>query len=234
MKIAAIIPAGGAGIRMGQKIPKPYLSFASAPIVVHTLRVFQESDLIDDIFLVVQEKDKAYVEEDVIHPYSLNKVRAIIPGGKERQDSTHNALPFLQSDHEIVVIHDGVRPLIEQALLERTIDAAIKDGAAIPGVPVKDTVKRVLPSGEVDMTIDRENLYLIQTPQAFRKEILAKAYEMAYKEQFYGTDDASLVERLGIPVKVIRGSYENIKITTPDDLLLAEYFVQNRRKQGIK
>ncbi len=234
MKIAAIIPAGGAGIRMGQKIPKPYLSFASAPIVVHTLRVFQESDLIDDIFLVVQEKDKAYVEEDVIHPYSLNKVRAIIPGGKERQDSIHNALPFLQSDHEIVVIHDGVRPLIEQALLERTIDTAIKDGAAITGLPVKDTVKRVLPSGEVDMTIDRENLYLIQTPQAFRKEILAKAYEMAYKEQFYGTDDASLVERLGIPVKVIRGSYENIKITTPDDLLLAEYFVQNRRKQGIK
>jgi len=234
MKIAAIIPAGGAGIRMGQKIPKPYLSFASAPIVVHTLRIFQESDLIDDILLVVQEKDRAYVQENVIHPYSLRKVRAVIPGGEQRQDSIHHALPFLQSDHEIVVIHDGVRPLIEQALLERTIDTAIKDGAAIPGVPVKDTVKRVHPSGEVDMTIDRENLYLIQTPQAFRKEILAKAYEMAYKEQFYGTDDASLVERLGIPVKVIRGSYENIKITTPDDLLLAEYFVQNRRKQGIK
>jgi len=234
MKIAAIIPAGGAGIRMGQKIPKPYLSIASAPILVHTLRVFQESDLIDDIFLVVQEKDKAYVEKDVIHPYSLNKVRAIIPGGKERQDSIHHALPFLHSDHEIIVIHDGVRPLIDQDMLERTIDAAVKEGAVITGVPVKDTVKMINPSGKVDITLDREKLYLIQTPQAFRKEILARAYEMAYKEHFYGTDDASLVERLGIPVKVIRGSYENIKITTQEDLLLAEFFVQSRKKQGVK
>ena len=219
---------------MGQGVPKPYLCIDSIPIVVHTLRVFQESALIDDIFLVVQEKDRAWVRQDVILPYGLSKVRAIVPGGKERQDSIHHALPFLHPDHEIVVIHDGVRPLIDRDLLERTIGAAVKGGAVVTGVPVKDTVKRIHPSGEVDVTVDRERLYLVQTPQAFRKEILAKAYEMAYKEQFYGTDDASLVERLGIPVKVIRGSYENIKITTPDDLLLAEYFVQNRRKQGIK
>jgi len=234
MKIAAIVPAGGAGIRMGQKIPKPYLPIASTPIVVYTLRVFQEMDWIDDIFLVVQEKDKAYAQKEVVDSYSLNKVRAVITGGKERQDSIHNALSFLQPDHEIIVIHDGVRPLIDRDILERTIKAAMKYGAAITGVPVKDTVKRVYSSGEVDITIDRENLYLVQTPQAFRKEILVKAYEMAYKDHFYGTDDASLVERLGMPVKVIRGSYENIKITTPEDLFLAEYFVQSRKTQGVK
>ena len=229
MKIAAIIPAGGSGLRMGYKIPKTYLTFDYLPIIVHTLRVFQDSDLIDDVYLVVQESDKKFAQEEIVENYAMSKVRDLVSSGKERQDSVNNALPYLKPEHEMVVIHDGVRPFLENAILERTIRVAINEGAAVAGMPVKDTIKVSNHVGYIEKTIDRENLFLIQTPQVFKKELIVKAYEVAYQDQFYGTDDSSLVERLGIPVKLVEGSYENIKITTPEDLRLAEFIAQRRK-----
>lgn len=229
MKIAAIIPAAGSGLRMGYKIPKTYLTFDSMPIIVHTLRLFQDSDLIDDVYLVIQEKDKEYAQQEVVEKFLLTKVRAIIGGGKERQDSIKNALSYLRPEHEFVVIHDGARPLVGKEILEKTIQIGIEEGAAITGVPVQDTVKSLNKHGMIKKTIARKNLFLIQTPQVFKKEMIVEAYKAAYQAQYYGTDDSSLVERIGIPVKMVEGSYENIKITTPEDLMLAEFIAQRRK-----
>ena len=232
-KIAAIIPASGVGVRMGQKTAKPYLLLDSMPILVHTLRIFEESPLIDAILLVVQNNDRAYVLNDIILPFGFTKVTDIISGGEMRQDSIRNALPSLANNHCLVVVHDGVRPLMEHHILEQVIEAAQHTGAAVVGVPVKDTCKTIDTSFFVQQTINRHGLYQIQTPQVFKKEILLTAYQEAYQNGFYGTDDASLVERMGLPVKVIAGSYENIKITTPDDLFQAESIVRRRKPQRI-
>jgi len=232
MKIAAIIPAGGSGLRMGYSIPKTYLTFDSVPIIVHTLRIFQDSSLVDDVYLVVQENDREYAKNEIVEKYALKKVKKIIAGGKERQDSVNQALSCLTDEHEFVVIHDGIRPLLEKELLETTIHVAIKEDAAITGVPVKDTVKSINKHGTIKKTIDRRNLFLIQTPQVFKKDVIVEAYLNAYRDRYYGTDDSSLVERLGIPVKMVEGNYENIKITTPDDLILAELIAQKRKSHS--
>jgi len=231
--IAAIIPASGTGVRMEQKTAKPYLLLDSIPILVHTLRVFEALPLIDAIILVVRDNDRIYVRNDIILPFAFTKVTDIVSGGEMRQDSIRNALPSLTSDHSLVVIHDGVRPLVKHHLLEQVIEAAKNTGAAVVGVPVKDTCKTIDTDFFVRQTINRHSLYQIQTPQAFKKEILLAAYQEADKNGFYGTDDASLVERMGLPVRVVAGSYENIKITTPDDLLQAEIIVGRRKSPRI-
>ncbi len=207
---------------MGSEIPKPYLPLQSVPILVHTLRLFQHAEIIRDIYLVVREEERAYAERRIIVPYALDKVREIVVGGRERQDSIFNALRCIRDDHDIVLVHDGVRPMLTEDLLCRIIEVASKEGAATAGLPVKDTIKEVNDTAEIERTLDRRKLYMIQTPQAFRREIIVAAYNQAYRDNFYGTDDASLVERMNIPVKVIMGNYENIKITTPEDLLFAE------------
>ena len=232
-KIAAIIPASGTGVRMGQRIAKPYLLMDSIPILVHTLRVFEESPLIDAIILVVRNNDKTNVHDDIILPFGFTKVTNIVSGGEMRQDSIRNALPFLADNHCLVVVHDGVRPLVEHHILEQVIEAAQRTGAAIVGVPVKDTCKTIDTNFFVQKTINRHGLYQIQTPQVFKKEILLAAYQEAYQNGFYGTDDASLVEQMGLPIKVVTGSYENIKITTPDDLYRAEFIVRERKLKRI-
>jgi len=231
---AAIIPASGSGVRMGQKTAKPYLAVDSIPVIAHTLRVFEESPFIDAVLLVVHDQDRKYVRDSIILPFGFAKVTDVISGGIMRQDSINNALPFLADDCSMVVVHDGVRPLVEHNILEEVIEAARRTGAAVTGVPVKDTCKTIDADFFVQQTVDRRNLYQIQTPQAFKKEILLAAYKDAYENDFYGTDDASLVERMGLPVKVVAGSYENIKITTPDDLLQAELIVGKRKSPGSK
>ncbi|MBN1546526.1 MAG: 2-C-methyl-D-erythritol 4-phosphate cytidylyltransferase [Syntrophaceae bacterium] len=228
MKIVAIIPAGGLGLRMGSNTPKPYLILQDRPVILHTLQLFQEAEIINDIYLVVHEPDIQYVEQQIVKKYALDKVKEIVAGGAERQDSVYQGIQKLRAEHEIIVVHDGVRPLLDVALLERTIATAKEEGAAITAVPVKDTIKSVDNRGMVEMTLDRSRLYHVQTPQAFKREIIMKAYDKAYQDDFYGTDDASLVERLGMPVKIVMGSYENIKLTTPEDLLYAEKILKLR------
>jgi len=225
-KVVAIIPAGGSGRRMRSQSPKQYLLINGKPVLVHTLLKLQKISLIDDILVVVPEKDILFVRENIKKPYQLNKIRDVIAGGRERQDSVGNGLTGVGEDYDIVVIHDGVRPFVTEEVLSRVIDAALHYGAAIAGMPAKDTVKEVHSDGSISRTLDRETIWLAQTPQAFQRRIIQEAYHNAAYDGYYGTDDASLVERLGIPVKMILGNYANIKITTPDDLVLAEALME--------
>jgi 2-C-methyl-D-erythritol 4-phosphate cytidylyltransferase len=229
MKRVAIIPAGGAGRRMGGEISKQYLLLAGIPILAHTLGAFQRSPIVDEIILVVPEGDIVEVRKSVVEKYNLSRVRLVIAGGKERQDSVNNALAHVGDKHRVVIIHDGVRPFITGDLIERAVAAAEMYGAASTGLPVLDTVKQVDPSGRIVKTVPREGLWLTQTPQAFRREVILAAYERALADRFYGTDDASLVERTGIPVRMIQGDRENIKVTTPGDLLYGEKIICGRR-----
>jgi 2-C-methyl-D-erythritol 4-phosphate cytidylyltransferase len=220
MKTLAIIPAGGAGRRMGGDVPKQFLPLAGIPVLVHTLRAFQRSPIIDEIFLAVPEGDMTAVRHDIVEEHGLSKVISVLVGGAERQDSVANALMQVRDDHGIVLIHDGVRPFVTGELIRRVVAAAGEHGAAVVGVPVRDTVKSVSAAGVVVKTVEREGLWLTQTPQAFRRELICAAYEKAEQDGFSGTDDASLVERMGGAVRMIPGDHDNIKITIPDDLAL--------------
>jgi 2-C-methyl-D-erythritol 4-phosphate cytidylyltransferase len=226
MKTVVIIPAAGTGRRMGGEIPKQYLSLAGIPILVHTLSAFQRSPLVDEILLVVPGEDVAEVRRDVVERYDFSRVSLVIAGGSERQDSVRNALVYVRDEHEIVLVHDGVRPFVTGALIERAVAGARAFGAVTVGVPVRDTVKAVDAAGRVVKTVLREGLWLTQTPQAFRREVILAAYERAAADGFYGTDDASLVERMGIPVRMIPGDADNIKVTTPEDLERGEKMIR--------
>jgi 2-C-methyl-D-erythritol 4-phosphate cytidylyltransferase len=222
MRTVAIIPAAGSGNRMNRDVSKQYLALAGKPILVYTLEVFEAFPLVDALLVVVPSQDMELVRTDILAPWNLKKVAGIIPGGKERQDSVRAGIEALDADTEIVVIHDAVRPFISAGLIESCIRAAAEEGASTVGVPLKDTVKEVAADGRVMRTCDRSLLWLTQTPQAFRRDIIENAHRAAVRDNFRGTDDASLVERLGISVRMIRGDYGNIKITTPEDLLVAE------------
>jgi 2-C-methyl-D-erythritol 4-phosphate cytidylyltransferase len=226
MKTVVIIPAAGTGRRMGGEIPKQYLSLAGIPILVHTLSAFQRSPLVDEILLVVPGEDVAEVRRDVVERYDFSRVSLVIAGGRERQDSVRNALVYVRDEHEIILVHDGVRPFVTGALIERAVAGARAFGAVTVGVPVRDTVKAVDAAGRVVKTVLREGLWLTQTPQAFRREVILAAYERAAADGFCGTDDASLVERIGIPVRMIPGDADNIKVTTPEDLERGEKMIR--------
>ncbi|MBU2054583.1 MAG: 2-C-methyl-D-erythritol 4-phosphate cytidylyltransferase [Proteobacteria bacterium] len=238
MKTVAIIPAGGAGQRMGGRIPKQYLPLGGIPVLVRTLQVFQKSPLIDEIFLVAPEGDIPEVREAVAGKRGFSKVSVVVAGGAERQDSVRNALAHLREEHGIVLVHDAVRPFVSEELIRCVVDAAEADGAATVGVPVKDTVKEVHPAGWVIKTVTREGLWLTHTPQAFRKPIILAAHERAKKDGFHGTDDASLVERMGGAVRMVPGDCDNIKVTTPEDLALGEVIIRRLflncgRQEGV-
>jgi 2-C-methyl-D-erythritol 4-phosphate cytidylyltransferase len=222
MRTVAIVPAAGSGNRMGRDVSKQYLSLGGRPLLVHTLKVFEECSLVDGLLVVVPPQDIEFVRNTVLAPWNLKKVAGVIPGGKERQDSVRAGIGALDRETGLVVIHDAVRPFITVGLIENCIRAAVEEGAATVGVPVKDTVKEVAPDGRVMRTCDRTLLWLTQTPQAFRRDIIENAHIAAARDGFRGTDDTSLVERLGIAVRMIRGDYGNIKITTPEDLVIAE------------
>jgi len=226
MKTVTIIPAGGTGRRMGREIPKQYLLLAGIPILAHTLSAFQRSPLVDEIILAIPEGDIAEVRRVVVERYGFSRVRLVLAGGRERQDSVKNALAHVCDEHGVIVIHDGVRPFVTGDLIERAVAGAKQYGAVSTGVPVRDTVKEVDEAGRVVKTVPREGLWLTQTPQAFRREVILAAYERAAADGFYGTDDASLVERTGIPVRMIPGDKDNIKVTTPEDLVQGEMMIR--------
>ena len=222
LKTIAIIPAGGAGRRMQGSVSKQYLLLGTLPIYVHTLARFQKSEAIDAIYLVVPPEDVDDVQASVVQRYGFTKIVKVLPGGKERQDSVGNGIDALDDDVDVIVIHDAVRPFISDALIRQAALEAAASGAAVVAVPVKDTVKICDEENRITQTPDRNRIWLAQTPQAFRREILVEAYETARKDAFYATDDACLVERIGVGVRVIPGTYDNIKITTPEDLIMAE------------
>lgn len=226
----AIVVSAGKGLRMGSKIKKQYLCLDGIPILSRTLMAFDKTDLTHDIILVVPKEDEAYCKTHILDPYGFKKKIHLVEGGKERQDSVLNGLKYIQDrlnpdKDAIVMIHDGVRPFVDQRMIEDCIHYAIEYGACVPGVKITDTVKEVFPDRVVHKTLNRENLYLAQTPQGFRLSLIMPAFDHAMKTRFSGTDDASLVEHSGHKVKMIKGSELNIKITKPEDLALGEYFL---------
>lgn len=228
MKTIAIITAAGKGARMGSKIHKPYLTLANRPILAHTIAPFEQSRFITSIIIVTGKGLEDFCLKDIITKYNFKKVYKIVSGGKERQDSVMSGIIAAGDGWDVVAVHDAVRPFVTIEMIESTVLAAKKKGAATLAVPVKDTIKQVF-SGFVKKTLQREKLWAIQTPQAFRFDILKKAHERALKQGFIGTDDSILVERLGHKVAVVKGSYDNIKITTPEDLVLGERILKGRR-----
>lgn len=233
-KSYALIPAAGMGKRMGASINKQYLQLQGLPIVARTIAQFEKSSLIEAIYLVIPAEEIPYCREHVVEACGFRKVAAIVPGGKERQNSVMNGLAAmkdrLQAD-DVVLIHDGVRPLVTEQLLAESIQTACSYDGALVAVPAKDTIKTVRDE-IVTGTPPRETLWQAQTPQSFRYSVICEAYHSAEAAGFMGTDDASLVERLGGTVRIVRGDYRNIKITTPEDLVLAEAFLTGDRKDG--
>ena len=225
MKISAVIPAAGSGARMNSDIKKPYLKIGSKPILAHTLQVFEKSFLVDDIFVVVSDEDRERCEDEVINPYNFHKVADILAGGKTRQESVFNGLQSTSGDTDIIIVHDGVRPFVTEEIIETSVESASQCGAAVVAVPVKDTIKIADKDNFVSSTLQRSQLWAIQTPQVFRREILMKAHLYAREQNIDATDDAALVEQLGYKVKLVMGSYQNIKITTPEDLVIAKALI---------
>ncbi len=231
MKTLAIIPAGGSGTRMGGDIPKQYLMLGGIPILVHTLMAFQQASLVDDVCLVLPEEDVRKAPQKILSPYHLTKVNKVLTGGERRQDSVKRGVDLLSSDYDLVVIHDGVRPFISPAIINAAVKEAARYQAVTVGLPVTDTIKKVDGHGCVSETVNRDHLWLTQTPQVFSAPLLKKAYESAYADHYYGTDDAALVERIGGKVIMIIGSYYNIKITTATDLEWGELILKKRLSQ---
>ena len=232
MMVAAIIAAAGVGIRMGQQISKPYLLLAGKPILAHTLEIFEKTPEVHEVTVVVHPDELDYCQDVVISPFGFKKVLRLVPGGKERQDSVYHALKTLEreDDLEIILVHDGVRPFITPDHIRSVIQGARQHGGAILGLPAHDTLKRVNPQGEVLHTLERQDIWQIQTPQAFQAGLLWRAFVDAYSRDFLGTDEASLLEALDQPVVVLPGSPFNLKITTPEDLQLAEALLPAFRK----
>lgn len=225
----AIIAAAGSGSRMGTKTKKQYLTLAGLPVLVHTLRVFENSPLIKQYVLVVGADEISWCKREIINKFNLSKVLAVVPGGAYRQHSVYNGLKAIDAQpNDIILVHDGARPLVTEEILAATINGAREMGAAVAAVPVKDTIKKADPQGVVLDTPPREQLWAVQTPQAFRYHVLVNAYRQAEQEDFIGTDDASLVEQSGFEVHLVNGSYENIKITTPEDMAVAEAILKRR------
>ena len=227
MKVIALVPAAGMGKRMGAEINKQYLLLAGKPILAHTLQVFENAPFVDDVYVIIPAAEIPFCREQVVERYGLTKVRRIVAGGAERQHSVMNGLQALDGsgDDDVVLIHDGVRPFVPPRVLERAAEVARRHDGALVAVPAKDTIKVVV-DGIIKGTPPREELWLAQTPQAFRYPVIRAAHEIAAAENYLGTDDASLVERMGKDIHVVVGDYRNIKITTPEDLILAEAFLR--------
>lgn len=213
----AVIVAAGKGSRMKMDINKQFIKLNEKEIIAYTIEKFYNHSNIQDIVIVVREEEAEYLKKEVLEKYKLTNIK-IAFGGKERQDSVYNGLKMLDKDCKNVLVHDGARPFVNKETIDNSINAAKDYNAVVVGVPVKDTIKVVNANNDIVDTPNRSALWAVQTPQTFNYEILMNAYENAFRDEFYGTDDAMLVERIGYKVKMIEGSYNNIKVTTPEDI----------------
>jgi 2-C-methyl-D-erythritol 4-phosphate cytidylyltransferase len=230
LKVTAIIPAAGSGKRLSESmssgdVKKQFLHISGKPMLSRTVSVFESCQSIDDIIVVVAKED-IDVTGNILAGYK--KVKKIIAGGAERQDSVYNGLREVSADTDIVVIHDGARPLVTKEIIATAVTEAKTSRAVVVGVPSKDTIKNVTDDHMVQDTLDRSRIWLVQTPQVFELKLIKEAYERAKKVGYSATDDSKLVERLGIPVKMVFGSYENIKVTGKEDIILAEAIITGR------
>jgi 2-C-methyl-D-erythritol 2,4-cyclodiphosphate synthase/2-C-methyl-D-erythritol 4-phosphate cytidylyltransferase len=216
---------------MGGGIPKQYGKLGGMSILARTVKAFTDTKEIHQIMIVTNEDYIERCRRELQDMRLMSKVSAILPGGQERQDSIYQAIQRLPEDVDLVLVHDGVRPFVTGEVIRRTIEAAKRYGAAVTAVPVKDTIKMVEESF-FTRTLDRRRLYSVQTPQGFRRDILEQAYEEAYRKNYYGTDDAFLVEKLGGKVYVVKGDYNNIKITTMEDIVFGEAIIDGQIENG--
>ena len=233
MQVFVILPAAGLGTRMAGPQPKQFLALDGLPILIHSLRAFAAVERVTAIYVAVRKPEIERVEAQVAEYGFASQVR-VVEGGDHRQESVAHALTALpaQAD-DVVLVHDAVRPLIDAATIERTIDAVLAHGAAIVGMPAVDTIKQVERTAHgalITSTIPRELVVLAQTPQGFRFGLLQRAFAEATADGFVGTDEASVVERAGIPVAVVHGSQVNLKITQPGDIELAEFYLRQRSR----
>ncbi len=217
VRVVALVPAAGSGSRLGSARPKPFVPLAGRPLLAHTLARLERVPLVEAIVVVVAEDQVEACRSEVIRPFGLARVAAVVPGGAERQDSVRAGLAALPDWADVVLVHDGARPLVPPEVVEAVARAAAASGAATAAVRPKDTVR-----DDAGRTLDRARLWLVQTPQGFRPALLREAHVRAAADGHTGTDDASLVERLGRAVAVVPGSYRNLKITTREDLAVAE------------
>lgn len=229
--VAAVIPAAGVGRRMATPVEKQFLPLRGLPILSHTVRAFQECPEIEAIVVVVPEAKIGWVWEQVVRRNNFHKVIDVAAGGATRQESVRRGLKRIGDGWDVVVIHDGVRPLVLPETISMVVEEARFHGACVVAIPMKDTIKEVDENGFVLRTIPRQGLWSVQTPQAFRHRIIAQAHLLAERDGFEATDDSGLVERMGFKVKVVMGSQENLKITTAEDLILAEE-IMARRERG--
>ena len=231
--VTAVFPAAGQGRRMNVGINKVFLDLVGKPILVHTLQRFSRSKYINHLVVVVAAEDISFIRK-LLKAVPGLKPYQVVAGGSERQYSIANGLAVVPKESEIVLVHDAARPLTSVETIDRVVEGAREIGGAIAAVPEKNTVKIVAEDGIVRETPPRKTLWEVQTPQGFRKDILLEAYRKAEEDGFLGTDDSSLVERLGVPVKVVESDYRNITVTTPEDLLIAEAFLQKDRLKRTK
>jgi 2-C-methyl-D-erythritol 4-phosphate cytidylyltransferase len=233
MQVFVILPAAGLGTRMAGPQPKQFLALDGVPILIHSLRAFASVPRVTAIYVAVRKSEIERVQAQIAEYGFTGKVN-VVEGGDSRQESVSHAMAALAAEpDDIVLVHDAVRPLIDAATIERTIDAVIEHGAAIVGLPAVDTIKQVERTAHgalITSTIPREFIVLAQTPQGFRYGLLQRAFAEAISDGFVGTDEASLVERAGLPVAVVHGSQINLKITQPGDLELAEFYLRQRAR----
>ncbi len=221
-KVTAIITAAGKGTRMNSSINKQYLKIAGIPVLARTISAFESCSEVDNIILVVNEDDINFCKHEIVEEFNFKKVISLVSEGAERQNSVYKGLCSIRDDKGIVLIHDGARPFVTKKNIVDCIEAAREFGACGIGVRSKDTIKISDEHGFVQSTPDRNSLWSIQTPQGFMYDIIKDAHDKAVQNGYVGTDDMVLVEKLGIPVKIVEGSYQNIKITTPEDLIMGE------------
>ncbi len=224
-RLKVVIAAAGMGSRMNSGINKQYMLIKGRPVLAYSLDLFDSFHAVESIVIVAKESELGYCQEEIVNRYGYKKVAAVIAGGRERQDSVRAGLRFFDDSHGWVAVHDGARPCISAALLQELLEAAKQWGAAVPGIAARDTLKIVDEKGFVLETLDRSRIVAVQTPQIFRLEKILAAYEKAYAQDLWGTDDASLFERYGGRVKIVAGDNRNLKITAPEDLKAAESFL---------
>lgn len=226
---SVIIVAAGSGKRMNRDINKQFIKLRKKEIIAHTINAFYKNENIDEIVVCIKKEEEKLFKEEIISKNNFKNIK-IAYGGEERQDSIHNGLKCVDESCDIVLIHDGARPFVEDRIINESIDVAKDKRAVVVGMPVKDTIK-IVNEGNIKDTPNRANLWAAQTPQTFEYKLIMNAYEEAYKNNYYGTDDSMLVENIGQEVTMIMGSYDNIKITSPEDISIGEQIL--RLRDGI-
>lgn len=228
-RTVAIIPAAGSGLRMKSERAKQFLDIDGKPLLAATLMPFELCGAVDSIIVVVPLEHVDFCRKEIVEKLGFNKVQEVVAGGKKRQESVRLGLEAAKGDYGLALIHDGVRPVITKKDIEKIIDAAKTHGAVITGLPAKETVKEVDSISKVVSTYDRKRVWLIQTPQVFPYEEILAAHQKAFDEGWdEATDDSVLMEKMGFPVTVVEGPEQNIKVTTPNDLELARFFLSKQ------